>query len=548
MSTLSQADLLNIGTHSESGDQSTANGLSHSWQALRIFVFYRFALALFLVWSVYSGKGPSMIASYDRILFSICVMFYAVMLVFSSVSILKYQFEFRTLAFFHLALDLFCLPILIYSSGGIGSGLEALLLMSVAASGLLIGGLYSIGFAALCSLVFLSEAVIADFYNIFQRTHYAEASVLGICSFTVAMIAHSLGRRAESSERLAKERGKDIERLLKLNAYIIQNLQSGVMIIDPVKGIQSVNQSALKFFNLDKTPGVLDDISEQLKQFYQNWLKHSDQDTFELERVDQPPVLSRFIQLDTDDKPYHMVWFEDYSVESKRIQQAKLVSLGHLSASIAHEVRNPLNVISHASQLLEEKQDLDESTRQLSQLIIRHSVRVNRIIENILKLAQRKPANLIAVDINTWILEFINDFQDDFHQYKQRIKVIAKPDNQLILRADLSQLKQILNNLCTNALKHSVNPEECVELEIHCQDAEIHIDILDRGAGIAEQHRDKLFEPFFTTSETGTGLGLYISRELAELNQASLVYLPRSGGGSCFRLTFAMHSQQVISL
>ncbi|MEE9423834.1 MAG: PAS domain-containing sensor histidine kinase [Methylococcales bacterium] len=523
---------------------------SQAWQALRVYFFYRFALGLFLTWAIFTGKGPSMLAEHNVTVFTYAIVAYTVLLGLSAIPLHSGKFDNRLHALFHLVLDLICIPLLIHSSGGIGSGLEALLLMSVAASGLLIGGLYSVGYAALCSLVFLGDVVYSDLYNIFENTRYTEASVLGICCFAVSLFAHSMGRRAEHSERLAQQRGQDIERLEKLNAHIIQNLQSGVMIIDPATGIKSINQSALQFFGLAQMPARISDASAELSQRYQDWLVDPHQDSFVLDGQHDHQILTRIMALQTAGKPYHMIWFEDLSVETQRIQQAKLASLGHLAASIAHEIRNPLNVISHASQLLEEAPDQNQENQQLSELIVRHSARVNKIIDNMLQLAQRKPACLETIELNSWLQDFVAQFLKDF-QYNNHI---IRFDNQsfpttLNIRVDASQLKQILTNLCGNAIKHSASSaDQIVELTVDVVEDSINIDVIDTGAGIPEANRAKLFEPFFTTSKTGTGLGLYISRELSELNQGSLNYFPRTQGGSIFRLNFPLQREQVISL
>ncbi|MEE9345157.1 MAG: PAS domain-containing sensor histidine kinase [Methylococcales bacterium] len=523
---------------------------SQGWQALRIYFFYRFALALFLIWAIFSGKGPSMIASHDLTGFTYTIIAYSVLLGLSAIPLHSGKLDNRIHALYHLTLDIVCLPLLIHTSGGIGSGLEALLVMSVAASGLLIGGLYSVGFAALCSLAFLGDAVYSDLFEVFENTRYTEASVLGICCFAVSLFAHSMGRRAEHSEHLAKQRGHDIERLEKLNAHIIQNLQSGVMILDPVTGIQSINQSALQFFGLETIPSMLVEASAELSQRYLDWLADPRQDSFALDGQHETQILTRIMALKTAGKPYHLIWFEDLSVETQRIQQAKLVSLGHLAASIAHEIRNPLNVISHASQLLKETTDQNQENQQLSELIVRHSARVNKIIDNMLQLAQRKPACLETINLNVWLQTFTTQFQEEFQHKNHTLRF----DNNLspttlIIRADPSQLKQILSNLCTNAIKHTSSlTDPTVEIIVNVVEDSINIDVIDSGPGISEENRSKLFDPFFTTSATGTGLGLYISRELSELNQGSLNYFPGAQSGSVFRLSFPQQREQVISL
>ena len=221
-----------------------------------------------------------------------------------------------------------------------------------------------------------------------------------------------------------------------------------------------------------------------------------------------------------------------------------------MAASIAHEIRNPLNVISHASQLLEETPDQNQEKQQLTTLIVRHSTRVNKIIDNILQLAQRKPACLETIQLNSWLQDFVAQFQEDFQHKNHTIRFDKSlSSTTLTIRADSSQLKQILTNICANAIKHAASSlEPVVELTVSIVEESVNINIIDHGSGIPEANRAKLFEPFFTTSQTGTGLGLYISRELAELNQGSLNYFPGSKGGSIFRLSFPHQREQVISL
>jgi two-component system sensor histidine kinase PilS (NtrC family) len=112
---------------------------------------------------------------------------------------------------------------------------------------------------------------------------------------------------------------------------------------------------------------------------------------------------------------------------------------------------------------------------------------------------------------------------------------------------DAGHLRQILNNLCSNAMKYGCKKNETIILEAGMNKGSPCINVIDNGPGIEFDTREHLFEPFFTTSSSGTGLGLYISRELAELNQAKLSYAFKDNK-SCFSLCLANIDQVVIEI
>ncbi|WP_368087235.1 PAS domain-containing sensor histidine kinase [Marinobacter sp. AC-23] len=229
---------------------------------------------------------------------------------------------------------------------------------------------------------------------------------------------------------------------------------------------------------------------------------------------------------------------------TQQAQQMKLASLGRLTAGIAHEIRNPLGAISHAAQLMEESPHIDVSDQQMLDIIRRHSKRVNGIVENVLSLSRRMPANADLVDLVSWLEEFRADFLQTQETTTPPSNLILKtapgvPD----ARFDKSQIEQVLVNLCDNGLRYSQQQlgERKIELRVGATaDGErAYVDVRDFGPGVATGTSHSIFEPFYTTDKGGTGLGLYLARELCEANQAHLSLVEDDQAGCCFRITFA---------
>jgi two-component system sensor histidine kinase PilS (NtrC family) len=245
--------------------------------------------------------------------------------------------------------------------------------------------------------------------------------------------------------------------------------------------------------------------------------------------------------------PHHqtLVFLEDLAQISQHAQQLKLAALGRLTAGISHEIRNPLGAISHAAQLLQESEELNGADRRLTQIIQDHSQRMNRVIENVLQLSRRQQTLPQRLDLKPWLEQFVAETRERATEGQQIHLRIGSGDLKTLM--DPNQLTQILDNLLRNAWRHSAlshDPAQVwLELFVDADSQLPTLEILDNGPGVAPDHQAHLFEPFFTTSTQGTGLGLYLSRELCESNQARLDFKPRQGGG-CFRITFAHGRKQ----
>ena len=300
-------------------------------------------------------------------------------------------------------------------------------------------------------------------------------------------------------------------------------------------------------FNLSSKESDLEAISPELNKHYFDWLLGKPPDSTKIGVGNGQDINVRFTGLGESNGTFHMIFLEDRALSNQQVQQSKLASLGRLAASIAHEIRNPLGAISHASQLLAEAPSRSEEDQRLTEIIRNHTGRVNEIIENVLQISRRQPSQTENLELVSWLERFLLEFASE-HQLNTLPFKLKHETDQAHARVDSGHLKQILDNLCHNAMKYGNAGKGENSIEIFRKNHCFCIAVVDRGPGISAENIEKIFEPFFTTSNSGTGLGLYISRELAELNRASLEYESLSGGGSCFRLCLPDAQTTVIDI
>jgi len=518
-----------------------------AWLLLRVFLCYRLILACLFIFLFYSRWGSSLISIDNSRLYSLSSYSYLILSVISAICIIWRLTAYALQAQLLILSDILILTLLMHACGGVNSGMATLLGVSIAASGLLIGGRCSVFFAALASLAVLTEQIFADYSGRFQSISYPYAGMLGASFFTIALLSYILAKRSEQTLQLADQQKNTIIKLEELNQYIIQHLQSGIVIANKNQHIQMANEASLRLLNLSVLPLNLADISEHLSRAFEDWLANPEQDFVLLKLSNRSAIHSRFMPLPTVHEFFYMIIFEDIALYNQRLQQSKLASLGRLTASIAHEIRNPLGAISHAGQLLSENPHLSTQDLRLTKIIQTHSNRVNHIIEDILQLSRRSDSRREKIYLKSWLTQYMSNFMLEQGVNADTFNLLQSNED-LCAFIDPGHLKQIMDNLCQNALKYGkseVGPiilRATLFLQAPC------IEVIDNGSGINNENISHLFEPFFTTSSCGTGLGLYISRELAELNQAKLSYHLTNGNRSCFRLCLLDANHTIIEI
>lgn len=327
-------------------------------------------------------------------------------------------------------------------------------------------------------------------------------------------------------------------------------MQSGIIVVDAYNHIRLMNESAWHMLGLPaiKNPGnqTLAAISPELDNQLSNWKKNELTDA----KVFHPPkasvdLLPHFTRLGTDKYSGTLIFLEDTARMAQQAQQMKLASLGRLTAGIAHEIRNPLGAISHAEQLLAEAEDLDNTQKRLTEIIHTNTERVNEIIENVLRLSRRGNTTPENLNLKQWLESFVAEYVMSQNMSTNEITINIDPETTQV-NVDTTQFHQVLWNLCQNGMRYSADYPNSPKIElvggISNETGRAFLDVIDHGSGIDAETAQSIFEPFFTTDAKGSGLGLYISKELCETNNAHIAYVPVPTGGSCFRIEFAKNT------
>lgn len=509
-----------------------------AWLLLQVYFIYRLFLIGFLLSIYYSHFAPSVLGSFNSQLYYYCNTTYLLLTLMSGVLLRTRLTGYSFQAQFLLFSDIILLTLIMHASGGIKSGIGMLLAVTVASGGVMIGGRCAMFFAAIASLLVLANEIYADMSGSYDSTSYTYAGMLGAAFMTIALLSYVLAKRSENLLALAAEHLQTIENLQELNHYIIQHLQTGIIITNRKQNVQLANSAALKMLKLARKPALLHDISPSLSEDFLDWQHDKALNQAQLLLDDQTEIRVRFMLLPTGGRAFYMLILEDVALYNQHVQQSKLASLGRLTASIAHEIRNPLSAISHAGQLLSENPNFSPPDQRLTEIIQTNSKRVNRIIEDILQLSRRDASRRENIPLKAWLTHYLQMFLVE-HLLEQKTFRLFVDSETLTAFIDPGHLKQILDNLCQNAFNYGHPEHGPIILHAFLADKTPCIEVIDNGPGIEPAQLCHLFEPFFTTSNKGTGLGLYICKELAELNQAKLGYYLGDNQRSCFRLYLA---------
>jgi two-component system sensor histidine kinase PilS (NtrC family) len=510
-------------------------------RAFAIFLIYRLLLATGLPLLALSGKGPVALASESRQLFLFTALFYLAFNLVSLFLIWRSRADCQQQIQFAVFSDIAAIALFTHASGGVTSGLALFQIISITVGSLLLDGRSSLVFASIAAAATLTSQFYGFIEQGFPIQSFAHASLLGASLMTVSLLGHFLSRRLRETERLAEKTFVDLENLEQLNSYIIAHMNTGVLVLNPQLHVHAANEQARRLLDRPLPKGT--PLARETPDLAALIVDHPPANEAKIVREADRELRITIQPLTLGEGSGTLCFIEDNLQFNRQAQHLKLASLGRLTAGIAHEIRNPLAAISHAGQLLGESPHLDASDQQLLQIVHNNSQRVNQIVESIMQLSRRRPAQAQPIALARWIDQLVQDFSREQNaDLRQQIDRSIEPAD-LILLADADQLRQILLNLLHNALQHSGREAAELRVLISAQGPPLtdppQIAVSDNGKGIASDHLQQLFEPFFTTAHFGTGLGLFVCRELAEINGIRIQYQaagPLSGGR--FLLTF----------
>jgi len=504
---------------------------------LRIYNYYRILIS-FVLLLLFLEPDTQLVGNIDADLFNSTILTYlginiliGILSLFDRKDILVKAIP----SFMVVTLDIVCLVLLMSASGGVNSGLGNFLIFAVAFGGGLITGRISTVLPAIAFILTIYDEIYLFLLDVTNQQSFFHAGILGIAYFLANILFQYLSSQLRTKEG-------EVVALEQVNQMVIERMKTGVVVVSEEGEIKLINKSAQ---NLLITPDVDGELLQSLPYTLVDRLNRWRQDDSEHSVIFHTyesglELLASFSALTRDTHSDTLVFLEDTSEIQQQAQQLKLAAVGRLSASIAHEIRNPLGAISHAAQLLTESEVLDEQDLRLTEIIQNHTVRMNRVIENVLHLSRRKSAEPLQIELSNWLDQFVNDFSAGV-QEQPEIDIDVNPAN-MTIEVDPVHLSQALGNLCQNGLRYSnkLTGEYKIKLiaGIDHVSGNPYLDVVDYGPGVEDEQVQNLFEPFYTTESSGTGLGLYLSKELCAANQARLTYGRTDTGSSRFRISF----------
>lgn len=534
------------------------------YDLLRIYTYYRTLLGSVLLLMFQIEFSPKVLGSDNPELFLYTSIAYTAINFFTLIVMWRLQYApSQNKLFGSLLIDVIAISLLMHTSGGAVSGLGYLLLVAIAAGGIMLHERISFFLAAITTIVVISEGAFRFIILTQDNKALFASGTLSALAFLTALLFQHLTKKIRLSYAEAEAQAEHAAHLQKLAQLIVERMRTGILVLNNTLDVELHNKAALKLLgvNVDDNQRIPLSRFPELYKKHQSWQRNSNDHSpfLKIEGDTINEIKVNFAYLEPGNSNEVLIFLEDVRSLNQQAQQLKLASLGRLTASIAHEIRNPLGAISHASQLLEESPQLPEGDRRLLDIINNHSRRVNQIIENILQLSRRRATQPLPVDLRHWIPTFVADYKSSKANGDElKIIVVEKnsgdsrtdfnpvdtgAEDSLEAKFDTSQLGQVLTNLCDNGIRYGSKepntPDLRIEIGVDINQQQPYIRVIDYGSGITEENSKHLFEPFFTTENTGSGLGLYICKELCEANQAIISYLKTNNGESCFHLQLA---------
>lgn len=511
------------------------------WQSLQLFNLYRLLLVIGFVSLTKFNLDTQFFGVVDKKLYQqACAIYGTASLIILMCSVLIKR-RYALQANIPIFIDVVALIVLMHATGGIISGVGILLIVIVAAHSLLFPGKYSLLSAAIAAILLFSE----HSYNFLSQkvaiNMYTQVGLLGFAIFITSLVTNLLSLRVRRSQLIVESQAQQLATSQQLNAHIISAMHAGVLVFDRHFNIRLINVAARMLLDFQATMhnNTLYDLPLSFQESFAAWQNDAKNTTLLSSQSGRPALRLSFHPLGKGLPSGTLVFLYDLESETRQAQDLKLASLGHLTANIAHELRNPLGTVSHAAQLLAESQTLSAEDLNLVKMMKQHCDRMNTVIQNVLSLSGRKPARTQHIALIPWLEQFIKELTVP-EVGAPRVTLEADRKD-LMVNVDPSQLTQILINLCENGLRYSFKKNGTASLILRVQTTDapptVLLDVIDNGEGISNDIAKHIFEPFFTTENNGSGLGLYIAKELSQMNGTRLDYVPNLQFGSQFRLT-----------
>jgi two-component system sensor histidine kinase PilS (NtrC family) len=520
------------------------------WRTLQAFNVTRLAIAcvlLLLLWLTdQSGSW-----SFERPLHIRVAALYLVLSLAALALAARVRHRFMWQVASGVTLDLLVIAALYMGAGGARSGLSILFLFPLAGGAILLPLVPALFMASVAALVMLTQSAI-ELWRYELESSFSQSGMSGAAFFATVLVLHRLAQGLLRQERLTAEHETRLQAQEAINRIVIADTGDGILVLDSHSQLHAANPAAARMLGLASAPKTklprLSDVPAlaPLADAHRAW-----QDLSGGNVTLGPPWLVhlkpggeegsvtharlRFVPVPECEEDHQrcVVFLEDVGEIENRAQQLKLASMGRLTASIAHEVRNPLSAITYAISLMAEE-DLPPAQRRLAQIVDENAVRLNRLVEDILKLSRKAQQGEHAISLQAVLSAIIADFETTHGVTPGVIDLSDLKGHSVSF--DPMHLREVIVNLLANALRYASHTPASIRVFAVAgrQGTELHVE--DDGPGITPEVRAHLFEPFYTTSSKGTGLGLYLARELCLNNGAMLDYEYRADSARSERI------------
>lgn len=513
------------------------------WRSLQTLNGTRVVIALVLL-AYLSIDSHGTLAAGDALYARVCGTYLVLSVVFAlTAAWWRHRFLVQLLS--QVACDLAVISLLYVAGGGVRGGLAILYLFPLAGCAILAPLVLALFCAALVTLFLLADSVWR-LLNAAGDAALLQAGLFGAAFFAVVLLANRMAARLIGQEELAVQRGVEIGVQQAVNRLIMSHAGDGIVVVGPDGQLLAGNPAAQQLLGISATPGLrlaaLPSL-HAIAQAYGDWRADPAQATaFVTIKPYTDPAMQdmaaawdgrpdlaahlklRFAAAETAalGTERNVIFLEDVTAIENQAQQLKLASMGRLTASIAHEVRNPLSAIGHATSLLAEDLQAPVHVRLLK-IVADNVARVNRMVEDILQLSRKAHSHGEPLALAQLVAELKAEF-DELHGLDEAVLDIGRV-SAVAVRFDPLHLREVLLNLLGNAVRYASRKPSSIRLfVVAARGRPLELHVQDDGAGISPEVRAHLFEPFYTTSSKGTGLGLYLARELCLNNEAMLDY------------------------
>lgn len=529
---------------------SAATGQQRAWADLRAINLLRWALCVLMISLALMDEPDRILRGVmPALLAPVAALFLLSSITFSIMLVLRQPYLTTQITVQAWA-DVLLLVALLYATGGVTSGLSVLMVTAVIGIGTLLSRKMMVALTTFAILAMGIEEGLREFQGLSPGSDFTRTGVLSALMLLGSFASNTMAMRVRETADLAKQKLLDLANMEQLNERILRHMSAGVLVVDHNSHIRLYNEAARAQLGLpaNAQDQPLSSLCPELAGVWRDWtLSNENEGDGAAVNRNKNQLQPHFLKLGEYEPAATLIFLEDMDVLHHRSQQIKQAALGRLTASIAHEIRNPLSAIAHASQLLGEWRNSPLEEAQLLKIIDKHCGRIDRIVGDVLSLSKQRDIHPISIQLREWLEKQAQDYHSSKPENPVILDFSAVP-NDIRVRFDPMHLQQIMTNLWDNAGRYAKQTGEEPRVQHrawHLPNLNTtHLDVKDNGPGIPAKEIHQVFEPFFTTESSGTGLGLYIVRELCECNHAHIELRQVPEMGACFQLSFMETWQQ----